>query len=165
MKKQEERQLLKTNGSSESDEYRKLIILIVIIASVFLLFYILTNMFTKKENDSIFKNDLNASEIEYDKMIVGNMLNKSGEYYVLVMEANDQYKDTFNSYITNSKKNIYTVDLESGFNKAYIDTENSYDEDNLKFSKTTLVKVNDHKIVKHFESKDDIVEQLIKLSE
>ena len=87
--KKNERQILKTNNSVESDEYKKLIVLIVIIAVVFLIFYLATSIFTKDNNDDIFSNDLNATEIQYDEIIVGNMFDKSGEYYVLLLEEDE----------------------------------------------------------------------------
>ena len=167
MSKKNERQILKTNSSVESDEYKKLIILIIIIALVFLCFYLLTLLFTKKNNDDIFKNDLNASEIQYDEIIIGNMFDKSGEYYVLLIEKDDMYTDIFNTYvesIRNKDKKIYTVDLGSAFNKKYLSDEYSYSEDNFKTKGTVLVRINDNKIKDYYESKEDIMNKLKDLS-
>ena len=97
--KKNEKQILKTNNSVESDEYKKLIKLILIIAVVFLIFYVATLIFTKKNYDDIFSNDLNANEIQYDEIIIGNMFDKSGEYYVLLLEEDDPYKELFSSYL------------------------------------------------------------------
>lgn len=164
--KKKDNNILKTNGSYESNEYRNLIILIVIIASVFLVFYILTVTFTKKNHDDIFNNELNASEIQYDEIIIGSMFDKDGEYYVLLIENDDLYKDIFNSYVTTIKSNkkIYTVDLASAFNKKYISDEYSYDKDNFKTKGTLLIRINDHEIKEHYESKEDILNKLKDLS-
>ena len=159
--KKKETKLLKVNNSTESDEYKKLIILIVIIASVFVLFYVLTTMFTKKEHDNIFKNDLNPSEIQYKEIIIGSMFDKGGEYYVLLINEDDTYKDIYNSYISDlSNKKIYTVDLGSAFNKKYLSDEYSYDKDDFKVKDTVLIKIEDHKIVQHFETRGGIIEKL-----
>lgn len=165
--KKNERQILKTSNSVESDEYKKLIILIVIIALVFLIFYIATSIFTKDNNDDIFNNDLNTTEIQYDEIIIGNMFNKSGEYYVLLLGENDPYIELFNSYVTTIKTNkkIYTVDLDSAFNKKYIADEYSYDKDNFKTKGTLLVRIDDNKIKDHYESREDILNKLKQLSE
>ena len=162
--KKNERQLIKTNESAENDEYRKLIILIIIIASVFIVFYVLTTLFTKKDKDSIFKNDLNPSEIQYQEIIIGSMFDKDGEYYVLLIEDNDQYKELYDSYITSINKNkIYTVDLANAFNKQYVSDEYSYDEDNFKVKGTVLLKINNHNIKAHFTDKSEIITELKKL--
>lgn len=165
--KKNERQILKTSNSVESDEYKKLIILIVIIAVVFLAFYIITSIFTKDNNDDIFNNDLNTTEIQYDEIIIGNMFDKSGEYYVLLLEEDDPYTDLFNSYVTTirTNKKIYTVDLGSAFNKKYISDEYSYDKDNFKTKGTLLLRIADNKIKDHYESKEDILKKLESLSE
>ena len=162
MKKEEK--LIKNNSTTESDEYKKLVILIIIIASVFLVFYVVTKMFTKKNHDDIFKNDLNASEIQYKEIIIGNMFDQDGHYYVLLLEENDQYKELFDSYVTNLKK-LYTVDLTSAFNKKYISDEYSYDKDNFKVKGTVLVEIDDHKIINHYETKEGILEKLKEISE
>ncbi len=162
MKKEEK--LLKTNGSAESDEYKKLIVLIAIIASVFLAFYFLTKSFTKENHDNIFKNDLNASEIQYKEIIIGNMFDMDDHYYVLLIGKDDQYKTIFDNYSTNLK-DLYTVDLTSAFNKKYLSNEYSYDKDNFKVKGTVLVEIDNHEIVNHFETKEGILEKLKEISE
>ena len=160
-------QIIKNNVSTESNEYKKLIMLIAIIAGTFLLFYFVTLIFTKKEDkDSIFKNDLEATEIQYDEIIVGTMFNQNQkEYYVLLEEENDQYKELFDSYITTirtGKEKIYTIDLTNGFNKTTISDKATYNKDDFKVKGTTLIKINDKKIVEHYENKDKIAEVLKK---
>lgn len=159
--KKNERQLLKTSGSAESDEYRNLIIIIIVIATVFSIFYFLTTMFSKKEHDNIFKNDLNPSEIQYDEIIIGNMFDKDGKYYVLLHDKDEQYLDVFKSYITSLKSNhkIYTVDLNNAFNKKYVSDEYSYEKDNFKVKGTVLLKIDNHEISEHFETTEGIIEK------
>ena len=167
MSKKKERQILNVNSSSENDEYKKLIILIAIVAGVFFVFYMVTSIFTKADKADIFKNDLDASEIQYDEIIIGNMFDKSGEYYVLMLEENDQYADLFNSYLTSirTNKKIYTVDLASAFNKKYISDEYSYEKDNFKTKGTLLIRIDDNEIKDYYESKEDILNKLEELSE
>lgn len=164
--KKKKNNILKNNGSYESNEYKNLITLIVVIASIFLLFYILTVIFTKENHDNIFNNDLNASEIQYDEIIIGSMFDGDGEYYVLMMDKNESYKDIFNSYVTNIKEKakIYTVDLSSAFNKKYLGDNYSYDKDDFKTKGILLIKINNHEIKEHYESKEDILNKLKELS-
>ena len=58
-----------------------------------MIFYVATLIFAKKNHDDIFSNDLNANEIQYDEIIIGSMFDKSGEYYVLLLEEDDPYKE------------------------------------------------------------------------
>ena len=111
MSKKNKQVILKNNQSVESDESKKLIKIIIIVAIIFLLFYIATLFFTKKDKDNIFKNDLNAAEIQYDEIIIGEMFNKQGEYYVLLQEEDDPYKSILNTYVTS---------IRSGKNKVAI---------------------------------------------
>lgn len=164
--KKNEKQILKANNSVESDEYKKLIILVVIIAIVFLVFYFATLIFTKDNHDDIFNNDLNTTEIQYDEIIIGNMFNKTEEYYVLLIEEDDPYNDLFSSYVTTIKTNkkIYTVDLSNGFNKNYVSDEYSYSKDNFKTKGTLLIKIKNSEIKEHYETKESILDKLESLS-
>lgn len=169
MSKKEERQILKNNGSVESDEYKKLLIIIAIIASVFLVFYLATVLFTKKDDsDNIFKNDLDASEIQYDEIIIGTMFNQNSDsYYVLLLEEDEQYKSLYDSYITtirDNKDKIYTVDLTNAFNKEYVSDKSSYNKDNFKVKGTTLIKIEKSKITKSYEDKEKIADILYDLT-
>ncbi len=164
--KRQDKNIIKTNNSMESDEYKKLITLVIIIASAFILFYILTSLFTKKDNDDIFKNDLNPTEIGYDEIIIGSMFNKDGEYFVLLIKEDDQYKSLYNEYVNSIKNNnkIYTVDLSSAFNKQYLSDENSYDKDDFKVKDTLLLRIDNNEIKDHYDSREEIIEKLEDLS-
>lgn len=166
MKKQKVN-IINNNGSIENKDYRNLIILVVVISAIFLVFYLLTSMFTKKNNDNIFKNDLNNTEIQYKEIIIGDMFNKEGTYYALLLEKDEPYKVAFDSYINQVRENhtLYTVDLTSGFNKKYISDEYNYDEDNFKTKGTLLLKLKDGKIVNHYSDKDEILNKIKELSE
>ncbi len=163
-----DRNIIKNNQTAESTEYKKLITIIGIITVVFLLFYLITSLLTKDNLDNIFKNDLEATEIQYDEIIIGTMFNKDGKYYVLLQEKNDPYQEIFDSYITTirgGKDKIYTVDLTNALNKRYLSEENSYDENNFKVKGTLLLEIENHKIKKHYDTKDDIYNELKELAE
>lgn len=167
MSKKNKQVILKNNSSVESNEYKKLITIIIIVATIFLIFYVITLFFTKSDKDNIFKNDLNASEIQYDEIIIGEMFNKDGEYYVLLLEGEDPYKSIFDSYVTmirSGKTKIYTVDLNSAFNRSYKDEENNYEKDNFKVKGTLLLKLDDGNIKDHYENKEEILNILKELS-
>ncbi|MBR1376392.1 MAG: hypothetical protein IJ565_01060 [Bacilli bacterium] len=118
--------------------------------AVLLVFTLITMFITrdKKEKDP-------AVEIQYDKIIVGSILNRSEEdYYVLVEAPNDDNSTSYESYITtyNNKDNhkrFYIVDLSDDFNSNYISTESNLSVDkitDIRFSETTLIHVVNGKI-------------------
>lgn len=165
--KKKKAEIIKDTTQVQNNEYRNLIILIIVIAFIFGAFYLITLKFTKDNHDNIFKNDLDASEIGYDEIIVGNMFDKKGSYYVLLIEPNDAYKDIFDSYITSIRENdtIYTVDLGSAFNKKYLADEYSYSKNNFKTKGTLLLYIKNGEIKDHYNNKSEIVNKLQSLTE
>lgn len=151
------------NQINEVTEYKKLGIIIFIILIVFLGFYLITSLLTKENNDDIFNNELETTEIQYNEIIVGNMFDKTGEYYVLLKNKKDPYLELFETYIESIRKGetkIYTVDLSSAFNKKYIAEESNFDKENFKVKDTTLLKLKDGEIIEHYELKEDIQKKL-----
>lgn len=166
MRKKETQNIIKNNGSAESNEYRNLIIIIAIIAGVFLLFYLATILFTKDNHDDIFKNDLESSEIQYNDIAVGDMFNHDGEYYVLLIEKDEPYKESFDSTLSKARQNkkIYTVDLSNAFNKNYVKDEYNYSSDKFSTKGTVLLKIKDNKIIDHYTDKEKVLNKLLDLS-
>lgn len=166
MKKKEKQNIIKNNGSAESNEYKNLLIIIGIIAIVFLLFYLATILFTKDNHDDIFKQDLEASEIQYNEIIVGDMFNHEGEYYVLLIEENEPYKESFENVLSQARqhKTIYEVDLSNAFNKKYVKDEYNYSKDKFSTKGTVLLKIKDKSIKDHYTDKEKILNKLLELS-
>lgn len=151
-----------------NSEAGTLIKIVLIVAAVILLFLLITNIINSyKEKD---KNLVTSNEIQYDEILVSNILNqKKSTYYVLVYDAEDLYYDAYKIYIDayKSKENalrFYTSILSNGFNKNYFSKEESNvivsNTNDLKFKGTTLVKVQNGAIVSAYEDSTSIIEHL-----
>ena len=145
---------------TEENQLKQLIILIVVIVAILGVVYLVSVLFEKKDYSSIFDNSLDSSEIQYDEILVGTMLKqKDSSYYVLVMDDTDPYYDVLTKYIENYRKleytdKIYTVLLNNVLNKNA--KSDKTDVSNLKFSGTTLVKMENGTIRNVYSDSFDI---------
>lgn len=150
-------------------DIQKIAILVAIIIGVFGICWIIVSVFNKKNYDDIFEPEtLGNTEIQYDEIIVGTILNqKASTYYVLVLEEDDtSYSNMLQQYKEyNYEYKIYTVDLGSTFNKNSVSEESSYEKDNMKFKGTTLLKIVDNEIDTVYENINEIEDLLNDLLE
>ncbi len=165
----------KTETSTNNNELVRLVKIIVIITVIMALIYVVTMIATKKA-DEVKKDDTSTSEkttkteIQYDNIMIGTMLNKGGTYYVLIEEDknDDQRIGEYDQLVTTIKNKegatkIYKVDLTDAFNKVYKAKESNYYVDNIsdfKVTGTTLVKIEDAKVVTAFDDYDGIKNEL-----
>ena len=166
VKKEEKKETPKIK--EEKSELKKLFILIGIIAALFIIFYAAITIANKNKLNQIFPSDdsLGETEFDYSKIMVGNMLTQNkDEYYVLAYKTEDDesnpYADDISEYESYKYDyKIYTIDLNDVFNKKYVADESNFDDDNVIFSKTTLVKVKKGKVEETFTADEKIVEEL-----
>ena len=157
----------------EKSELKKLFILIGIIAVLFIIFYAAITIANKNKLNKIFPSDdsLGETEFDYSKIMVGNMLTQNkDEYYVLAYKTegneNNPYADEISEYESYKYEyKIYTIELNDVFNKKYVADESNFEDDNIVFSKTTLVKVKDGKIDSVYEDDEEISNTLDDLLE
>ncbi len=165
----------KIETSTNNNELVRLVKIIVIITVIMALIYVVTMIATKKA-DEVKKDDTSTSkkttktEIQYDNIMIGTMLNKSGTYYVLIEEdkKDDQRIGEYDQLVTTIKNKegaikIYKVDLTDAFNKVYKAKESNYYVDNIsdfKVTGTTLLKIEDAKVVTAFDDYDGIKNEL-----
>ena len=114
------------------------------------------NLFTKSNKK--------ATEIDSQMVITGTMFNKEEEeYLVLAFDMQDE-KQYFYSVLagnyTDTTKNLYYLDLSSGFNTNFIadKTVISNDLTKLKFSGPTLLVIKGDKIIKSYTSEEKIID-------
>ena len=169
--KQARRQLYYDNNSS-SNELFKLVKIILIVTCIILVFYVITVIVTKKANEVAKEKNSTKAEIQYDSIMIGAMLNIDGTYYVLIEDKDDIRLSEYSTLIQTIKANddaptIYTANLSSSFNKAYLSNESNYDSDMTKFKVkgTTLVKVSNHKIQNVYDNYKSIVDKLDELDD
>lgn len=165
----------KIETSTNNNELVRLVKIIVIITVIMALIYVVTMIATKKA-DEVKKDDTSTSEkttkteIQYDNIMIGTMLNKGGTYYVLIEEdkKDDQRIGEYDQLVTTIKNKegatkIYKVDLTDAFNKVYKAKESNYYVDNIsdfKVTGTTLLKIEDAKVVTAFDDYDGIKNEL-----
>ena len=163
----------KKNTVETNNELVNLIKIVVIVCVVLLAFYFITVLVNKKTKGSEFDNDESVAVIQYDKIIVGEILNRpDNTYLVLVEKENDVNSNLYQSYLSiySGKENalkLYNVDLCEVFNLNYVGDETILDNgiQNYKFSNTTLIKVSDGNIFESYigsEAIENYLKELIK---
>ena len=155
------------DGRVTSNEVTNLIKIILAITIIFLVFYGITTLVTKnKEAEQLDTGDV---VIQYDEILLGSLLEQpNSEYYVLVTEESDQYKDAYSTYLNTykTKENairVYSANLDSGFNSAYLSETSNTNINNikdLKLSTSTLLKISNKKVVSAYEGNSKIIEHL-----
>ena len=167
--KQARKQLYYSN-KNENDEFSKLFKIVLIVTLIIIVFYGVTVVVTKKAEEATKEANSQKVEIQYDSIMIGSMLNINGSFYVLIEDIDDIRLSEYTTMIQTIKANddaptVYTADLSSTFNKAYLSDESNYDSDMEKFKVkgTTLVKIEDHEIVNVYDNYDDIIKKLDEL--
>ena len=108
------------------------------------------------------KSNKKATEIDSQMVIAGTMFNKEDdEYLVLAYDMQDEEQTFYAALASNysATKNLYLLDLLSGFNTNFIGDKTvvSNDLDKLKFSGLTLLVIKADKITKSYTTEDEIV--------
>jgi hypothetical protein len=147
-----------------NNELKKLLKITLIICGVLLVFYFITVLVQNEDNDDN-KESNNTAVIQYNKILVGEILNRSeNEYYVLVEKENDSYIDLYKQYLTSVKETVYyTVNLSEVFNQNKVGDETIVEGNevgNYKFAETTLIKVTNNTLNGVYKNKAEITEYL-----
>lgn len=164
---------MKKNNKSYNQDFEvgNLVKIILVILVVFGLFYVLTYYIQKNKKTESNNNDTKntITTIQYDEILMGEILNQSeNEYYVLLVK-NEDYTKTYKEYISkysNGNKFYYSL-IDNGMNSRYLsDTSNLNVEniDELKVVGTSLVKVNSGKIIESYDGNSSVMQAFIKMS-
>ena len=146
---------------SAANELKKLSILLIVIIGVICFFYILTIIFTKKNQVLKYQNNEEISQISYTDILASDILRKDGTHYVLVKNDDDPYISLYETYISSyisSEEHlpVYYVDLNDALNQGYKSEQSSISVDYLQFSGTTLLKISNHMIESYYEDSASI---------
>lgn len=159
-------------ASNNNDEITKLVKLILLVTLIMVVFYFITSIVTSKANAKKVaqKKQSEAVTIQYENIIIGSMLNKDGDYYVLIEKEDDnnlsEYETTIQTISVNEEApNIYKANLTDSFNKIYLSDTNNFDSnlENFKVSGTTLLKISNHQIAETYDNYDSIKGKLDEL--
>ncbi len=159
--------------TEEQEQIEKFLKILGIILILILIIYGLTKIFvTKEANDENRK--ITAGEINYDKLIVGNILNQVyDEYYVFAYKGNDSnaiyYSSVIDKYMSKeSALKVYWIDLDNKLNEKYIadksEVINKKPENlsDLKFKDYALLKIKNKKISNYIDNVEDAIKELNK---
>lgn len=141
----------------EKFEIKNLLIAILIIVLVLGVFYAITVVVTKNKKQSNNNNNvIDEAVIDYDSILVSDIYSKNeSEYYVFADFKNDESKK-ISSKLSDYEQNenitkVYNIDMTSAFNKNFIKDESDLTGKYPVFSKNTLLKIQDKKIVESYE--------------
>lgn len=165
--KQKNNKKQQNNNIVSKNEITNLIKILLILCAILLLFYFITEWVTKKDKNNVYTENTIAT-IQYDKILVGQILNqKEKQYYVLVEKQKDQYLELYNYYLSSysgEKDGLkyYRVDLNDVFNSNHVGekTELKGNVSEFKFANTTLLLIKNGAISKIYEDRDSIVSYL-----
>jgi len=151
-------------GKNEISELKKLAYIFSSIIVVFLIFYGIAYL---KMNNKKSPDDEIVTSIQYEKILVSNILNQNKEdYYVLIYNDEEIYNNYYFHYISSySKKEnslfTYLVDINNSFNSSYKALEeasnlNVSNISDLKVKEDTLLKISNGKIISTTEGMENI---------
>lgn len=161
----------KNKIENQNIEMGNLFKIILIILVFFGIFYILTYYIQEnKKNDQKNLNDNSSVPIiQYEEILIGNMLEQNeNEYYVLIVQEDD-YKTRYKEYLkqySNQNKFYYSY-INNGLNKRYISDSSNLNVSNvseLRIKENTLLKISSKKVVESYEGNSKIMEKFIELN-
>ena len=156
-------------ADSGDNEMGKLFKIVLIVTAILIVFYGVTVVVTKNAGSAKKNNEAEEElTIQYNKILIGSMLNKDGEYYVLIEKKDDEHLTEYQNGLQMAQVNdhkTYEADLSDSFNKGYLSDKSNYDSDLTKFkvTGTVLVQINDHNISSVYDNYDSIKAKLEEL--
>ncbi len=163
-KKRKEERLKEKKYLEEADSSKTHILIFVGVVLFFVLFYVITLQITNKNEAK--KTDTETVE-STGEILLGRSFNMSDKsYYVLYYDTTNEEvvntcKSMFSSYRSaNGEESIYYVDMNSGFNKSYVTTEETNKSveqvSDLRINGPTLIRIEQNHIVEYVEGLDNI---------
>ena len=141
---------------NNDDEFGKLIKLIVLVTVIFLVFYGITFLVNREQEE---EETQTGAQIQYDNILIGDLLTQpNDEYYVMVYDSDDVYNVLYQTYLGlyASKEDAiryYTADLDNPFNNSFVGEKANFEIKtikDLKLNASTLLKIKDGKIKEHY---------------
>lgn len=155
------------------NEMGKFILTVVIVTVLFIAFYGITILITSKDQKKPNNTTQNAT-IQYDKILVGNLLTQPDEkYYVLIGDQDDDNINLYDTYLQLYEKvkdhaKVYRAVLNHPMNlrfKGETTNTNITNILDLKVKGTTLVYVEKGKIIKAYEGEEELTKILKELAQ
>lgn len=153
-------------------EIGNLIKLVVIVSLIVLVFYLIT-IFVNKKEDKKEETTKTPETIQYDNILVGNILTQPNtSYYVLAKVSDDVNNKVYDAYISNYKGmtdaiRIYYVLLDNPLNSKYYSDNSNFNINkitDISFKEPTLLLIENKKIKRSYEGNDEILRKLKQIS-
>lgn len=153
---------METTSAKELFNVLKILFVVIVVLSVF---YLLTVAITGNSN----KKEEIETAIQYDEILAGSSFSmRNDEYIVVYYDFSDaeltDITSQINSYSYTGKYRMYTVNMDSGFNKSYASEEKSNKKpekaEELLINGPTLIKFKDGKVSEYIEGSEDIIDYL-----
>ena len=164
------KKIQKKNPVIQDDNYqlKSFAIIVVVLLVLSVIFYIITNFVITKENKEKSGDQETSVNIQSEKILMGQLLNRPEEtYYVLANLRDDQFIKLYDTYLDQLKNkeegiNIYKVDLDEGLNKKYVKDETNITDDlnELSVNDAVLFVISNHAIDSYYVGNEQIVEYL-----
>ena len=156
---------IKKVKSAENNEMVKLFQILFVVVLIFAFFVLITYLLNRSKDEEATEPEV---EIQYSEIMVGNIWNLGGSYYVLLGKSDDEYLPVIDIYLNNYIKSLdedndikyYVANLDTIFNKGYVDSESNIFTDvhsEIRFKGLTLIFVEKGKIVRAYEGSDEIL--------
>lgn len=158
--------------SEEQMEMIRFIRILIIVIIVILGIYFFTRIFVTKDllNEENNETEVTEGTINYDRTMVGSMLNKpEEEYYVIIYNSENLRAVYYSGLVTKYLQNedhlrVYFADLNNELNTRFYDPENANLDINnisdLKVGDITLIRVRNGSIAEALTSEEDIASEL-----
>lgn len=155
--------------NKEISELRKLAYIFGAMLIIFLVFYGIACL---KMNSGKNKKEDIESTIQYNKILINNILNQNkDEYYVLVYNDVSDYNGYYYYYLQKYMKeeeslSTYMVDINDSFNKSYKSEVSNLYVDNIldiRINEDALLKINNGRIIEAYEGMENIANHLKEL--
>ncbi len=139
-----------------------LVVIVLILALIWFIMELKAGTFSKKNTDDS-ANESNET-INYDQILAGETFNrKDNEYYVIFTDSSKDFYNVYQSYMTNSDKKIYIVDLANTLNSKYISDESNstaQSASELKVKDNTLIKISNKQNILYLEGYNNVINEL-----
>lgn len=155
--------------TSKSNDVSKVVKCTVIILIILVLVYLLTVYITKNSTDSVIKERVDNTTIQYDEILVGTSFNQPDDEYLVLFynvdnDINSAYYTLKSDYeAKDDALPIYYVNLASKLNSDCISSESNESATNaseLKINDTTLIKFTNNKISEYIVGAEKISDYL-----
>ena len=143
----------------ESESTKFIVILLCIVAFIGMLWLVDTLKNNKNDEE---KSETKTATINYNEVLVGNMLEQKYDNYLVYAYNKDEEDSSSIEYLLTSAEHYYKLNLDIANNLPAVAEKSNFKGtiDKIKFKGTTLLLIEKGKIVKYYEGSEEIIKYL-----